>query len=87
MIDHPVAIAAAPKKPLPGWPRVLGEAWAAAYVGLSPSAFLRGPARELAAIALTAQRRGWLRDDLDAWIDRRAGRQGAGASSWDDMDG
>lgn len=59
---------------LPDWPRVLPEGWAAVYVGLSVSSFRRGPAKDLKAIKLSPHRKGYLREDLDAWIDERAGR-------------
>jgi hypothetical protein len=71
---------------IPGWPRVLNEAWAAAYIGMSPSSFRRGPAADLTAINLTAQRKGWLRDDLDEWVDRQAGRSIKSAGDgWEDL--
>jgi predicted DNA-binding transcriptional regulator AlpA len=65
-----------PRDALPGWPRGLREDWAAAYVGIS-SALLRSEmkaGRFPAPIQLTVGRIAWLRDDLDAWLDRKAGR-------------
>ncbi len=65
-----------PRRPeLPGWPRGLHEDWAAAYVGLSTSSF-RTVARDegISAVWLTARRKVYLREDLDAWLDRKAGR-------------
>lgn len=60
---------------LPGWPRGLSAELAAAYVGLSPTTI-----RSLEAAGdfpsptwLTAGRRVWLRESLDAWLDRKAG--------------
>jgi len=59
---------------LPGWPRALREEWAAAYLGMSPSLFRATVAPEVAAVRLSPGRVAWLREDLDAWLDRRAGK-------------
>lgn len=59
---------------LPGWPRGLGEELAAAYVGLSPSTFRAQIAPLIPPVRLTKGRQVWLREDLDAWLDRQAGR-------------
>ena len=61
---------------LPGWPRGMREALAAAYVGLSFSTFRREwrEGRAPGPVRLTAGRQVWLRDDLDRWLDRKAGR-------------
>ena len=61
--------------PLPGWPRGLREELAAAYVGLSVGTFRAQVAAGEApdAIRLTAGRKVWLRDDLDRYLDRKAG--------------
>ncbi len=63
---------------MPGWPRSMGLELAAAYVGLSPSTFRaqvdRSGSTAPQPIALTAGRRVWLKEDLDAWLDRAAGR-------------
>jgi predicted DNA-binding transcriptional regulator AlpA len=64
---------------LPGWPRALREELAAAYVGLSPASFRRDVVPEVPPIKLTTRCVGWLREDLDAWLDRRAGRVQASA--------
>ena len=70
-------------RPLPDWPRVMPEPWAAAYVGLSVSTFRRHVADTVVAIKLSPHRRGYLREDLDAWVDRKAGRESAsGADEW-----
>jgi predicted DNA-binding transcriptional regulator AlpA len=57
---------------LPGWPRGLSVVLAAAYVGLSPSTI-----RKLVDFpkphALTTGRVVWLRDELDKWLDTKAG--------------
>lgn len=58
---------------LPGWPAVLHEEWAAAYVALSPSTFRAQVAPVVPAIHLTQRRIGWLRTDLDDWVARRRG--------------
>ena len=61
---------------LPNWPRVLSEDLAAAYVSLSATTLraLRAAGDFPQPIALTAHRLGWLREDLDAWVDGRAGK-------------
>jgi hypothetical protein len=72
---------------LPGWPPVLNEVLAAAYLSLSPSAFRRAVVPSVPPIHLTPGRVGWLRADLDRWLAIQAGRD-AGSSSlhnpWDD---
>jgi hypothetical protein len=71
---------------LPGWPAVLHETWAAAYLSLSTTTFRSTVVPDVPPIELTAKRRGWRRTDLDAWIAKRAG-DGApspNTSSWDD---
>jgi hypothetical protein len=63
---------------IPGWPRALCEDWAAAYVGqLSPGTFRIevDAGRIPAAGQLTAQRKAWLIEDLDAYLDRRSGKR------------
>lgn len=61
---------------LPGWPRALREDLAAAYCGLSPSAFQRAVAPKVPAIRPSPGCVAWLRDDLDAYLDdcRTAGQ-------------
>ena len=77
-------------RPPPPWiPRVLREPAAAEYVGLSPGAFRRHVVPAVRPIPLTPGRQGWLREDLDAWIDARAGRPDAAPreeTGWDDLD-
>jgi predicted DNA-binding transcriptional regulator AlpA len=58
---------------LPGWPPVLHEAWAAAYLSLSATTFRAAVVPEVAPVRLTPGRIGWLRRDLDLWLARRAG--------------
>ena len=52
---------------------------AAAYVGLSLSTvrYLSGRGDFRTPIALTKGRLVWLREDLDGWLDRKAGRASA----------
>ena len=58
------------------WPRGMREELAAEYVGLSPSSVRAALARRdfPAPVQLTPGRIVWLRDDLDSWLDRKAGR-------------
>lgn len=63
--------------PTPPWPpRGLREVDAAYYVGLSVSTFRRevGAGHIPAAVRLTEARKIWLRDDLDRYLDAKAGR-------------
>ncbi len=74
------------KRPdLPAWPRGLTEPLAAAYVGLSEAQFrafvTAGEAP--AQVRFPCRRVVWLREDLDAWLDRLAGR--AAPSPEDDV--
>lgn len=74
-------------RPLPGWPRGLREDLAAQYVGLSVSSIrtLRGRGDFPAPVSLTRGRLVFLRDQLDAWLDQKAGgRPLAGAGDWPD---
>jgi predicted DNA-binding transcriptional regulator AlpA len=61
---------------LPDWPRGMREALAADYVGLSSSTFRRewSEGRAPGPVHLTPGRQVWLREDLDQWLDRKAGR-------------
>lgn len=81
----PVAVAGAqaaqdrqhgPDRRLPDWPRGMREALAADYVGLSFSTFRRewSEGRAPTPVHLTPGRQVWLREDLDQWLDRKAGR-------------
>jgi len=59
----------------PRWiPRALREPDAAYYVGLSASTFRARVAPEVRGVRLTEGCVAWYREDLDAWLDRRAGR-------------
>lgn len=76
---------------LPHWPRAMRAPLAAAYCGLSRSVLHDLVARELAPrpVYLTPGSPVWLKEDLDAWLDRRANRAPASPSgnSWDLPDG
>lgn len=64
------------ERPLPGWPRGLREEFAAEYVGLSATTW-RGEwkaGRAPQPVHITVGRQVWLRDDLDRWLDAKAGR-------------
>ncbi|CAM2754926.1 hypothetical protein CFR75_06270 [Komagataeibacter xylinus] len=58
-------------------PRGLRVEQAALYVGLSVSTFLAQVAPQVPPVKLTVRRQIWLREDLDRWLDVRAGRTGA----------
>ncbi|HWX50528.1 MAG TPA: hypothetical protein VNZ61_20980 [Roseomonas sp.] len=63
---------------LPGWPRGLTEPLAAAYVGLSVTTFRAAvQAARVEPVWLTRGRKVWLREDLDRWLDAKAGRVAA----------
>lgn len=72
---------------LPYWPRALRVDLAAAYVGLGETTFREIVAPEVPSVRLTEKRIVWLRDDLDRWLDRRAGRgatPGRDPNPWDE---
>jgi predicted DNA-binding transcriptional regulator AlpA len=60
---------------LPGWPRALSIKLAAAYVGLSVTTIRHLPGFP-APVPLSPGRVAYLREDLDRWLDQRAGRTG-----------
>ncbi len=64
---------------LPNWPRGMRQSLAAAYLGLSEATFRVQVASEVPPVQLTPGRAVWLRDDLDAYLDRKAGRSAAAA--------
>lgn len=72
---------------LPGWPPVLHEAWAAAYLSLSPTTFRTSVVPEVPPVRLTPGRVGWLRKDLDKWLAKKAGIEAAleTPNPWDDI--
>lgn len=61
------------------WPRGMREETAAEYVGLSVSSIRAAQARRdfPASVQLTPGRIVYLREDLDAYLDRKAGRTAA----------
>lgn len=68
---------------LPGWPRGLREDWAAAYVGLSVTSFRAVTKSDgVPVVWLTARHRVYLLEDLDAWLDRKAGRNPHDSANW-----
>lgn len=72
---------------IPAWPRALCEGWAAVYVGqLSVSAFRTevGAGRIPAAVQITSGRKAWLIEDLDAYLDGKAGKRSAPADALPD---
>lgn len=79
---------AAPPR-LPYWPRVLNEAEAAAYVGLSPTTFAKRVAEGAIPppVPLSQRRIGWDRLALDRWVDGLGGvaSASAGSNPWDSI--
>ncbi len=71
---------------LPGWPAVLHEEWAAAYLSLSPTTFRKAIVPHVPPVALTNRRIGWLHTDLDNWLAHLAGREASlpPANPWDE---
>jgi hypothetical protein len=60
---------------IPGWPRALSENLAAVYVGQLSNGTFRAEVdagRIPAAVQLTAGRKAWLIEDLDAYLDGKA---------------
>jgi predicted DNA-binding transcriptional regulator AlpA len=70
----------------PYWPRVLRREKAAAYLDLSISLFDRevSDGHLPPPVAITATVKGWVREDLDAWIDGRRAAQDAAPNPWDE---
>jgi hypothetical protein len=58
----------------PDWPASMREETAAAYLDISPSTFRARVAPAVPGFWLTEGCRAWLREDLDAYRLRRAGR-------------
>jgi prophage regulatory protein len=72
------------ERPLPYWPRFLRAENAAAYLGMSASHFRTVVAAEVSAVTLGPHLVGWLREDLDAWLDGKAGRTALSETNpWD----
>ena len=57
---------------LPAWPRALRASLAAAYLGMSEASFRRHVA--IPPVQTAPGIVAWLREDLDAWLDAKAGR-------------
>lgn len=78
-----------PDLSLPHWPRGLRCELAAGYLGISPSLFrqLVDAGKLPRPVAISPGRQVWLREDLDASLDRLAGRAPGVAepNSWDDV--
>lgn len=69
---------------LPDWPRIMRREKAAQYLDISPEMLDQAVAsgKMPKPIPITATIKGWVRDDLDAWIEDR--RQGYyPTSDWD----
>ena len=62
---------------MPSWPRALSQPLAAAYTGLSEGSFRAHVMKEVPPVRLSKKRIAWLREDLDAWLDRKAGKDPA----------
>lgn len=71
---------------LPGWLPMLHEAWAAAYLSLSPSTFRQQVAPDVPPVRLTQRRVHWLRADLDKWLAQQAADRAGSLlpNLWDD---
>lgn len=71
---------------LPGWPLMLRREQAAAYVGMSPSAFdAEVKAKRIPApIPTTDTLKAWHRGDLEAWAEERRAAADHAPNPWDD---
>lgn len=58
---------------LPDWPRAMGAALAAAYLDIAELTFHKRVATEVRSVRITPGRVVWLREDLDRWLDAKAG--------------
>ena len=63
------------------WPRLMRAETAAAYLDVSPSYFRASVAPEVQHVTLSPRVIGWRRDDLDRWLDARAGHATASADN------
>ena len=66
---------------LPFWPRCMRADKAAAYLDIKPTAFRQHVAPNLRAVHPTPGSVAYLREDLDAYLDRQAGRVAASEES------
>ena len=55
------------------WPRVMRAKDAARYIGMSVSTFREEVVPAIRTVPLTTKCRGYLIEDLDRWVDYRAG--------------
>lgn len=71
---------------LPGWPRVLRRELAAAYCGISASTLDAAVSvgRIPRPFAIAGNVRGWLRDDLDRWLDEQRDAANLETNPWDE---
>lgn len=75
-----------PERRLPDWPRAMGEQLAAAYLDLSVGTFRAQVMGQVTRVAITERRIVYLKEDLDAWLDRKAGKADATSQrSWEDI--
>lgn len=66
------------------WPAAMRPATAAEYLDMSEGHFRTHVAPELVAVSLGGRAVGYLQADLDAWLDRRAGRAApSDGNPWD----
>jgi hypothetical protein len=61
------------------WPRGMSVEVAARYLSVSVSTFRRAVGVDVPPVHITPGRIVWLREDLDRWLDARAGRVAASA--------
>ncbi len=80
-----------PERRVAAWPRGMSAPVAAEYLGLSETAFraLVAAGDAPAGVRYPCRRDVWLREDLDAWLDRLAGKAAASGkiNPWDAADG
>lgn len=68
---EPRSAAARRARFMPDWPRGMPAALAAAYCGIGTQTLAQNGPKP---IRIGKKRQVWLREDLDAWLDRLAGR-------------
>ncbi|WP_160119683.1 helix-turn-helix transcriptional regulator [Rhodovarius lipocyclicus] len=56
------------------WPQLMRADTAAEYLDVSKTTFLTTIARELQSVRISAGVVGYLRPEIDEWLDRKAGR-------------
>lgn len=55
------------------WPRSMSLEVALEYLSAKPDTFRKKVAPHIRRVPLSDKRKGYLRDDIDAWIDREVG--------------